>query len=215
VAKNKLKHIAELETFSNVYQLRSDLKGKWNKEVFKNGYPITLELACGKGEYTLGLARKFPQRNFIGIDIKGPRLWRGAKTALEENLSNVIFLRTFIDHIADYFEEGEVDQIWITFPDPHHGSGGDRRRLTAKKYLSLYKKILVGGGVIHLKTDDLFLYQFTISELSETGGTVIMSMPDLYKEYHCGDDILSIKTFYELQHLRKGKTIKYIKFTPA
>jgi len=173
LGKNKLKHLDELQTFSNVFQLQRDLKGKWNEFVFQNSNPITLELACGKGEYTLALARKFPQRNFIGIDIKGARIWRGARTALEEKIPNVAFLRTYIDHLEEYFSPGEVEEIWITFPDPYHEKSKARKRLTSEKFLPRYKTILKPGGFIHLKTDDMQLYQFTLEKISEFKGNII------------------------------------------
>ncbi len=211
MAKNKLKHLAELETFPNVFQLRKDLKGRWKEEVFHNSNPMTLELGCGKGEYGLALAKRFPERNFIGVDIKGARLWRGAKTAIDEKITNVAFLRTFIDHIDEYFEENEVEEIWITFPDPQHGSGGDRKRLTSEKFLSLYKKFLKPNGIIHLKTGDLFLYRFTLEKIKELNCELLVSSSDLYAK-NLFDDILEIKTFYEEQHLARCKTIKYLKF---
>ncbi len=211
MAKNKLRNLAEIAAFPNVFQLRKDLKGRWNEEVFHNSNPITLELACGKGDYSLALAKKFPHRNFIGIDIKGARMWRGAKTALGENIPNVAFLRTYIDHIEEYFSEGETEEIWITFPDPQHGSGGDRKRLTSEKFLTRYQKILKPRGIIHLKTDDMFLYQFTLEKISECKGVVIISTADLYSENFV-DEILGVKTFYEKRHLAMGKKIKYVKF---
>jgi len=214
LGKNKLKHLAELQTFSNVYQLQRDLKGKWNEIAFQNSNPITLELACGKGEYTLALARKFPERNFIGIDIKGSRIWRGAKTALEEKIANVAFLRTYIDHLEEYFSPGEVEEIWITFPDPYREKSKARKRLTSEKFLPRYKNILKQGGIIHLKTDDWQLYQFTLEKISEFKCNIIFSSEDLYSE-KLPDEILSEKTFYEQQHLAEGKTIRYIKFTLA
>ncbi len=211
MAKNKVKHLEELKTFNNVFQLRKDLKGKWN-EVFKNSNPITLELACGKGEYSLALAKKFPSKNFIGIDIKGARIWRGAKSALEEKIGNVVFLRTYIDHIEEYFAEGEVEEIWITFPDPYHASGKARKRLTSTLFLPRYKKILKHGGVIHLKTDDLLLYVFTLETLQAVNANLLFHTIDLYAS-ELQDEILEVKTYYEKKHLALGKTIKYVKFS--
>ncbi|MCY7410565.1 MAG: tRNA (guanosine(46)-N7)-methyltransferase TrmB [Chitinophagales bacterium] len=203
MAKNKIKHLEELKTFSNVFQLRKDLKGKWN-EVFKNSNPVTLELACGKGEYSLALAKKFPSGNFIGIDIKGARIWRGAKSALEEKISNVIFLRTYIDHIEEYFAEGEVEEIWITFPDPYHASGKARKRLTSTLFLPRYKKILKQGGIVHLKTDDLLLYEFTIETLQAVNANILFHTNDLYAsalQY----EILEVKLFMKRNILHWGK----------
>lgn len=212
MGKNKLKHLTELETFSNVYQLRRDLKGKWNEVVFKNQNPITLELACGKGEYSIALARKFPGRNFIGIDIKGARIWRGAKTAIEEKLSNVAFLRTYIDHLMDYFVSHEIEEIWILFPDPYREKSKARKRLTSPLFLDRYRKIIKPKGLIHLKTDDLQLYEFTVETLKEQRAEILFRTDDLYASA-LSDEILGVKTFYEQRHLQEGKTIKYIKFT--
>lgn len=212
MAKKKLIRLSELETFTNVYQLRMELKGRWNKTVFGNEFPITLELACGKGEYTLALARKFPHRNFIGIDIKGARIWRGAKTALEENISNVAFLRTYIDHITAYFQQSEVAEIWITFPDPYHENSKMRKRLTSEVFLNRYRQILKPGGVIHLKTDDDMLYQFSLESIAQHNCKLLFHTIDLYAG-DLPDEMLSVKTFYEQQHLANGKTIKYIRFS--
>lgn len=211
MSKNKLKHLAELQTFQNVYQLRKDLKGKWKELVFRNSHTITLELACGKGEYTLALARRFPERNFIGIDIKGPRIWRGAKTALEEKILNAVFLRAQIDHLTDYFEDGEVDEIWITFPDPYMQKSKTRKRLTSSLFLDRYRQVLKPGGLLHLKTDDLQFYQFTIETIQQHRGSILFQSADLYAE-ELPDETLAVKTFYELQHLANQKTIKYLKF---
>jgi len=212
VGKNKLRHLAELETFPNVFQLRRDLKGEWNESVFKNQNPIILELACGKGEYAVALAKKYPEKNFIGIDIKGARIWRGAKTALEEKITNVVFIRTFIDHIEEYFSEEEVEEIWITFPDPYLKKSKARKRLTSKLFLERYKTILRSTGIIHLKTDDLQLYQFSLETIYEFKGSILFSSADLYSQA-LPDEILNTKTYYEQQHLAEGKAIKYIKFT--
>ena len=212
MGKNKLRHLAELETFSNVYQLRKDLKGRWSEEVFHNRSPLTLELACGKGEYTLALAKKFAQRNFIGIDIKGPRIWRGAKTALEEKITNAAFLRTYIDHITEYFEPGEVEEIWILFPDPYQEKSKSRKRLTSPIFLGRYRQILRPGGLIHLKTDNPQLFEFTLETVEQFKGVIHFQTPDLYASV-LPDETLSVKTFYEAAHLSEGKTIRYIKFT--
>jgi tRNA (guanine-N7-)-methyltransferase len=212
MAKKKLLHLAELETFTNVFQLRKDLKGRWNAEVFKNENPITLELACGKGEYTLALAKKYTDRNLIGIDIKGARLWKGAKNGLEEKLNNAVFLRTYIDHITDYFDENEVAEIWITFPDPYLEKSKVRKRLTSKMFLKRYRQILRPGGFINLKTDDLTFYQFTLDTISQLNYHLDFCTENLY-DSSMADEILSVKTFYELQHLANGRTIKYIHFS--
>lgn len=211
MAKKKKLRLKELETFGNVYQLRTELKGRWHELVFQNNAPITLELACGKGEYSIALAKKFPEKNFIGIDIKGARIWRGAKTALQEQMKSVAFLRTYIDHITDYFASGEVAEIWITFPDPYHENSKMRKRLTSAVFLNRYRQILQPGGLLHLKTDDQMLYEFSLESLENSHCTILQHTPDLYAA-DLPDDILSVKTFYEKQHLAAGKKIKYIQF---
>src|ERR1051326_739480 len=160
MGQKKLERFAELKTFSNVLQFPEGIAGKWN-EFFKNKNPITLELACGKGEYAVGLGQLYPEKNFLGIDLKGNRIWVGAKKALQQQLANVGFLRIQIDQITDYFTNNEVDSLWITFPDPQLRVSKAKKRLTHPKFLRLYKHILVPGGFIHLKTDSPVLYQFT------------------------------------------------------
>ena len=212
MGKKKRIRLAEMESFPNVFQLRRDLKGTWNETVFRNQQPIALELACGKGEYTLALAKRHADRNFIGIDIKGPRIWRGAKTALNDQLNNVAFLRTYIDHITDYFTAGEVSEIWILFPDPYREKSKARKRLTSPLVLERYKQIIKPGGRIHLKTDDLQLYQFTLESLTEAKAQIWFNTADLYAA-PLPDEVLQEKTFYEQMHLRAGKKIKFITFT--
>ncbi|MBE6310332.1 MAG: tRNA (guanosine(46)-N7)-methyltransferase TrmB [Bacteroidales bacterium] len=217
MGKNKLKKFAEMETFDNVFQypfavVERDgfpLKGRWNKDFFKNDNPIVLELGCGKGEYAVGLARRFPEKNYIGVDIKGARMWTGAKAAVKEGISNVAFLRTNIELITRFFEPGEVSEIWITFPDPQMKKV--RKRLTSSRFLELYREILIADGIVHLKTDSPFLYTYTdaLVKLNELPTEVNTS--DLYHS-DIVDDILEIKTFYEQQWLDRGLTIKYIKF---
>lgn len=224
--RNKLQKFAEVLSFPNVYENfdakapglagengeRVEMKGHWRSRHFGNDHPLTLELACGKGDYALGLAQRFPERNFIGVDIKGARIWRGAKTALEKGLKNVAFLRTRIEQIALFFEKNEVDEIWITFPDPFLRDSKANRRLTSAMFLGQYRKILKPGGLVHLKTDEPNLYDFTLETLA--------AQRDYSLQYH-DDDIyakplpmpeLEIKTFYEKQHLAAGKTIKYVRF---
>ncbi len=224
--RNKLQKFAEVLSFPNVYEnfdakkpvltgsggAEVDLKGHWAQHHFGNQNPITLELACGKGDYTLGLARLFPQRNVIGVDIKGARIWRGAKTALEENLNNVAFLRTRIELIAHFFEKGEVAEIWITFPDPFLRTSKANRRLTSKPFLEQYKKILADTGLVHLKTDEPNLYEFTLEVLADnTDYQLLYHDDDIYAKPLPMPE-LELKTFYEKQHLAAGKTIKYIRF---
>ncbi len=224
--RNKLQKFAEVLSFPNVYEnfdasnpslagengVQVDLKGKWQEVHFKNDQPITLELACGKGDYAIGLAQRFPDRNFIGVDIKGARIWRGAKTALEAGLQNVAFLRTRIEQLSLFFDENEVDEIWITFPDPFLRKGKENRRLTSPNFLSQYPKLLKSGGLVHLKTDDPTLYEYTLEVLAEQKNyTLLYHDDDIYAKPLPMPE-LEIKTFYEKQHLAAGKTIKYIRF---
>ncbi|MEX2463801.1 MAG: tRNA (guanosine(46)-N7)-methyltransferase TrmB, partial [Balneolaceae bacterium] len=184
--KNKTFRISEVARFENTleytdFQDQKKPKGTWKSEIFKNQQPITLELACGKGEYTVELARQYKHRNFIGIDIKGPRIWRGAKTALKEELDNVRFLRIFIDHLDEYFEKNEIDEIWITFPDPYIRKRSKRsKRLTSSKFLDIYRKVLKPGGTIHLKTDSAILYHFTQETIRKEGCNLLENIDDVY-----------------------------------
>ena len=218
MGKNKLARWAELGSYQNVIQPEiSDvsgkdhpIKGRWNQDIFKNKNPLVLELGCGKGEYTVGLANNFPDNNFIGIDIKGARMWRGAKTANEQKLTNVAFLRTRIEFINSFFSEFEVDEIWITFPDPHPGGRNSNKRLTSPWFLNSYRHFLKDKGLIHLKTDNKELYDFTIKVLSFNNIEIIVSTNDLYSEKI--DNILSIRTHYEKIFLEAGLKINYISF---
>jgi tRNA (guanine-N7-)-methyltransferase len=217
VSIGKLTKFAELNTFSNVFQptfeevFKKDfkLKGNWNKTFFKNENPITLELGCGRGEYTVGLAQQFPERNFLGIDIKGSRMWSGAGIAIKNQISNVGFLRTRIEMIDSFFAAGEVHEIWITFPDPQLSKS--RKRLTSSRFLNLYKSFLDPEGWVNLKTDseELFDYTYDIAQYNklETG----FSSRDLYSMTEI-DDILRIQTYYEKMWLEEGLKIKYIRF---
>ncbi len=217
MAKNKLAKFADMATYENVFQVAFDtlkqegfpLKGKWNT-YFHNNNPIVLELGCGKGEYTVGLARKFPEKNFIGIDIKGARMWRGATQALEEKLDNVAFIRTNIDFIRYFFAENEVSEIWITFPDPQMKKVN--KRLTGTHFMEKYSKIIRDKGIIHLKTDSNFLFTYTRAMIVENKLDVLFETDDLYHS-DLQDDILEIQTFYEQQWLERGLSIKFIKFT--
>lgn len=217
-SKNKLKRFKENETFSNVIQpTRQEvtdgfvLKGNW-KEHFKNNNPIVLELGCGKGEYTVGLAKKIPNKNFIGIDIKGARFWRGAKTALEEGLQNVAFLRTQIELVDLLFGKEEVSEIWITFPDPQIKYKRTKHRMTNAAFLEKYKRILAPNGLMHLKTDSEFMHGYTLGLLHGLGLEVVYANHDVYKNEGSPKDVLEIQTFYENQYLEKGKPITYIQF---
>lgn len=217
MGKNKLKKFAEMETFDNVFQypfavVERDgfpLKGRWKSDFFNNDNPIVLELGCGKGEYAVGLARRFPDKNYIGVDIKGARMWTGAKAAVKEGISNVAFLRTNIELIDRFFEAGEVSEIWITFPDPQMKKV--RKRLTSTRFLDLYRNILIDNGIVHLKTDSPFLYTYTDALVKLNAFSTEVNTADLYNS-DIVDDILEIKTFYEQQWLDRGLSIKYIKF---
>ena len=220
--KNKLHRFEENKTLPNVVQPTREealsnfhLKGRWKSDFFKNNNPVVLELGCGKGEYSVGLAKAFPEKNFIGIDIKGARFWFGAKDAIENGLNNVAFLRTQIELIDCFFAENEVDEIWITFPDPQIKYRRTKHRLTHPDFLSKYKKILKPEGIIHLKTDSEFLHGYTLGYLQGAGHEILSAHHDIYgaPEYEPGTPLLrEIKTYYETLFESKGKTITYIKF---
>ena len=217
MGKNKLAKFAEMETLPNVFQPRREevvnadyrLKGRWGADVFGNDHPIVLEIGCGKGEYTVGLGELYPDKNFIGIDIKGARMWTGAKAALAKHLANVAFLRTHAELLPSAFAPGEVDEIWITFPDPQMAK--NRKRLTGTRFLTLYRQILHPGGIIHLKTDSPDLYRYTTAVIDENRLPLLAATDDLYAS-GIEDRILNIRTFYEQQWLARGKTIKYLRF---
>jgi tRNA (guanine-N7-)-methyltransferase len=219
-SKNKLKRFKENETFNNVYQpTRSDLvegsyelKGNWRQQFFNNNNPLVLELGCGKGEYSVELAKKYPDKNFIGIDIKGARFWRGAKTAIEENIKNVAFLRTQIELIEFAFDENEVDEIWITFPDPQIKYKRTKHRMTNSEFLKRYKKVLKPEGVINLKTDSEFMHGYTLGLLHGEGHNVLYANHNVYKQEGSPEEVTSIQTFYESQYLEQNKPITYIRF---
>jgi tRNA (guanine-N7-)-methyltransferase len=207
--RKKLKRFAEISKFENVLEDPPDIKGC--REYFGNDNPITLELACGKGEYTLGLARRYPGRNFIGIDKKGDRIWRGARIALERNMKNVIFLRTDIERIGELFGKKEISEIWITFPDPFPGQRKTAKRLTSPIFLKIYRRILKMNGFIHLKTDDDDLFDYTLHILKSEGCIVHDVTHDLY-EKPVSNDLLALKTTYEKKHIEAGRTIKHLCF---
>ena len=214
MGKDKLRRFAEIDTFSNVLQLEAGkpLKGKWASDFFKNDKPVVLELACGKGEYTVSLGRLFPQKNFIGIDYKGNRIWRGAKTALEDGVNNVGFLRIQIETILDYFGDGEVDEIWITFPDPQPQLSREKKRLTSPRFLGKYKQLLKPGGAINLKTDNDGFYAYTAEKIIEHKLELHIKTENLYHSEYA-DEVLSIKTYYEKKYLQDNKNINYLKFS--
>lgn len=198
--------------FSVLEEKGFPMRGQWHSEFFHNDHPIVLELGCGKGEYTVGLAERFAHKNFIGIDIKGARMWSGATTARDNNMTNVAFLRTHIEMIDRFFAGGEVDEIWITFPDPQMKKV--RKRLTSSRFIDLYRKILRPGGIIHLKTDSPFLFTYTrlLAENNPEVFDILACTDNLYANPETIDDILDIKTHYERQWLDRGLSIKYIAF---
>jgi len=217
LAKRKLERFEECKTFPNLIQagyfdLLSDypLKGNWASKYFHNDHPIVLELGCGKGEYTVSLAEKDRKKNYIGIDNKGARLWRGCKNALEKNLNNVCFIRTRIELIERFFAPGEISEIWITFPDPQPGSR-ERKRLTSPRFLAHYQNILKPGSTIHLKTDNTPLFEYTLETIKEQGHRLLFHSFDLYG-MNLNDDASSVQTFYEKMFLEQGIGIKYLRF---
>lgn len=214
MGKDKLRKFAEIDTFSNVYQLDAgkELKGKWASQHFKNDHPIVLELACGKGEYAVNLAKFFPEKNFIGVDLKGNRIWRGARTGMDEGIENLAFLRIQIEDIMEFFGENEVDEIWITFPDPQPQESREKKRLTYPGFLNKYRTFLKPGGRINLKTDNDGLYLYTVEKVEELGLKCHKKTDQLYKsEFY--DSVLSIKTHYERIYLKHDKNINYIQFS--
>ena len=219
-SKNKLRRFKENESFSNVVQPTREevvenkfpLKGNWSSDFFKNDKPLVLELGCGKGEYSVGLAQAYPEKNFLGIDIKGARFWRGAKTALEEGLDNVGFLRSQIELVDLLFAENEVDEIWITFPDPQIKYKRTKHRMTNSEFLQKYKKILKPDGVVNLKTDSEFMHGYTLGLLHGEGHEILHANHNVYKNEYSPKEVIGIQTFYEKQYLEQGKPITYIRF---
>lgn len=219
MGKNKLSRWAEMKSFGNVIEPDTatakggsyPFRGRWNSEFFRNDNPIVLELGCGKGEYSVGLAMKYPGKNHIGVDIKGARIWRGAKTAVENNIRNVMFLRTRIEFINSFFAEDEIDEIWITFPDPFPKPVQSGRRLTSPPFLNSFRSILHDRGIIHLKTDNSLLYRYTRDLVIFNGLEIISDTDDLHGDEN-RNEILSISTHYENLFLKKGTKIKYLSF---
>ena len=218
MGKNKLQRFAEMREFPHVVEPNIDdilndqfaLKGHWARDFFGNTNPVVLELGCGKGEYTVNLAKRFPGKNFIGIDIKGARMWKGAKFSYQENYKNVGFLRARIENITSFFAQNEVSEIWLTFPDPQLKKF--RKRLTSAKFLNAYKKFLMHGGYVHLKTDSKTLYHFTRNVIQKNNLPLFSATPDLYRDYP-EDKALTIQTFYEQQFLHLQLKITYLQFS--
>jgi tRNA (guanine-N7-)-methyltransferase len=215
MGKNKLSKFSDMATFPHVFQFPFDrleagefnIKGEWNKQFFRNANPIILELGCGKGEYAVGLGRLFPDRNFIGVDIKGARMWSGAKESLDAGMTNVAFLRTHIEWINSFFAPGEVAEIWLTFPDPQMKK--PNKRLTSPRFMQIYRQILSPQGIIHLKTDSRFLYDYTSAMIEANGLPLLFHTDNL----HAADEPeLSITTAYEQQWMQRGIDIKYLRF---
>ncbi len=218
MSKGKLEKFEEVTAFENTLELTdfqnghtSKPKGRWNSVIFQNDQPIICELACGKGTYTLELARRNPHKNFVGIDIKGDRIWKGAKQALEEDLENVRFMRMYIDHLDEYFAPGEIHEAWITFPDPYPRRPDRSNRLTSSKFLNIYQQVFVSGAQIHLKTDSNSLFEFSKNSVIQFGCDIQEIVEDIYSECP-GSELLTIKTHYEKRWLEAGKEIKYLRF---
>ena len=211
MAQKKLQRFNDIKTFSNVLEYPADMQGKW-PHFFKNDNPIVLELACGRGEYTVGLAALYPQQNFIGVDVKGNRMYIGAKKTLADNTSNAAFLRTQIERLSEYFSQGEADEIWITFPDPQLRTSKAKKRLTHPRFLRLYQQILKTGGPIHLKTDSPALYTFTKKVIDMYGLTLVEDCSDVYGQPAVKDE-LKIKTHYESLDIAQSKKVYYLRFT--
>lgn len=217
MGKNKLQRYSDNKDFENVLE-HTDFgehnrspKDRWAADIFGNNNPIVVELACGKGEYTTALAEKTPNKNFIGIDIKGDRIWKGATRAQDGELRNVRFLRCFIDHLGDFFSDGEISELWITFPDPYLKKSNAKKRLTSPKFLEIYRKVAARDAVVHLKTDSNPLFKFTNEVLNDQSLRVINRIDDVYAASDIRDE-LQIKTYYERKHLERGRTIQYVQF---
>jgi len=219
VGKNKLRRFAELETMERVFQPGTGfkdtdypLKGKWRKEVFHNSNPLVLEVGCGRGEYTVNMAKMFPGTNFIGLDKKGARLWKGAKTSNEENILNAAFLRTQTEHLSSYFNPGELNEIWITFPDPQPQKTRENTRMTSSRFLEIYRQLLSANGLVHLKTDSVGLFDYTLEKIREFGVLIHDCTHDLYSREN-NNQVLHIKTTYENRFLAEGLGICYVRFS--
>jgi len=214
--KRKLERFKVIESLPNVIEPSKEIyhyvRGKWNTDYFKNENPITLELACGRGEYTVGLASIFPNRNYIGVDIKGERIWKGSTHAAEAELGNVAFLRTMILLIENFFSEGEVNEIWITFPDPRPKKRDIKRRLTSPRFLTIYKRLLKPGGIVRLKTDNTGLFEYTLEELESRRDIADLKYTNDVYNSELRAECFDIKTRYEHEFASKGEKIKYLQF---
>lgn len=212
MGRPKLEKFAAIGTMENVYENNPVHKGNWSQKHFGNNHPLVLELACGKGDYARGLAKIFPEKNFFGVDIKGNRLYTGATLATQQGIHNVAFIRAQIDHLDQYFEPNEIDEIWITFPDPFLKSSKFKKRLTSQKFIEIYRKFLKPGGLVNLKTDSPELYQFTKEVIEEMNLTVVKDYPDVYAMGKQETELYGIQTYYESMHLKDNRTIHFISF---
>lgn len=216
MGRNKLKRFKQNEINRNVVQQGKDIftkiKGNWNKEQFKNDQPLVVELACGRGEFTVGMAREITDQNFIGVDVKGSRIWKGSITAIEEELDNVAFLRSQIEVLDGFFEEGEISELWITFPDPRPKEGEEKKRLTSPRFLDIYKLLIKKGGVVHLKTDNTELFNYTLTVLENRGDVNNLEFTHDFYTSAYKDDHFGIQTRYETMFSEQGENIKYLKF---
>lgn len=212
MAKDKLKRFAEFKLFPNCFDFPYHLKGKWHSDYFKNNHPIVLELGCGKGEYTVNLSEAYPNKNFIGIDVKSNRMWVGAKQALNDGRTNVAFIRMIIEKLAEHFEPGEISEIWITFPDPFPKDRHDKHRLTHTRFLKIYKQVLKPNGLVRFKTDDDGLFNYTLELFESLGIKPLLIDKDVHNSLTIDPQIKNIRTHYEKLFSAKGRTIKYLEF---
>jgi tRNA (guanine-N7-)-methyltransferase len=216
MSRKKLVRFAQNEENPNVVQsgkpIFQEIKGHWNEKQFQNSNPIVVELACGRGEFTVGLGREYPEQNFIGVDIKGSRIWKGSSTATAEGLTNIAFLRTQIQNLEEFFAEGEITTLWITFPDPFPRDGDEKRRLTSPKFLDMYKPMIKDGGVVHFKTDNTGLFDYTLELVQSREDIEVLAYTHDFYQSDMRDDHHGIKTRYEKIFSEKGEKIKYLKF---
>jgi len=212
MGRSKLKKFAEIKTFKNVFDYNSKIKGKWHKSFFKNTNPIVLELGCGQGHYTVALSQKFPKKNFIGVDRKGNRIWGAAKKALNQKWNNVAFLNIHIENLENFFKKNEISEIWLTFPDPYSKPSKAARRLSSSRFLNIYREVMKNKGIIHLKTDNLPLFEFSIETAKKEKCKILKEIRNLHGQKKI-PDLLQIKTFYEEKFMKEGKPIYYLKFS--